>query len=282
MSGRRAIIGLCMLCALAISAFAAQSASAVVVGTTAFTCKVPTGSDPTPVGKPFSKGHCKDKEGESDTSESGTFRHVPFAEKTTTDLKVTGEGTGANTNVTAKQLFQTTVGGVGVKLEGEVSAIQGGLENLSESGKHFIHVHNLILKYTGVEEKTLGCKVTGLPKKEVGVIETKELTAKTLPEGHEVQFIPENAEGLFAEFELTEKAGCPGVIKVFGTLKGQLNGATITSTEAGVTAEKSLRVNNKTLGPVAGYEGTATISGKDTTKGDTEFTALSPTTVETP
>jgi uncharacterized membrane protein len=37
MTGRRAIVGICMLCSLFISAVAAQSAMAVS-GTTAFTC----------------------------------------------------------------------------------------------------------------------------------------------------------------------------------------------------------------------------------------------------
>jgi hypothetical protein len=50
MNGRRAILDLCMLCALLVSAFAAQSASAA--GTTGFTCKAGAAE------AGFSDAHC--------------------------------------------------------------------------------------------------------------------------------------------------------------------------------------------------------------------------------
>jgi len=54
MASRKTIAGLCLLCALGLSAFAAQSASAAVAGTTAFTCKKLSGSE-VGVGTPFTK-----------------------------------------------------------------------------------------------------------------------------------------------------------------------------------------------------------------------------------
>jgi hypothetical protein len=49
MTGRRAIIGLSLICALAFAAFGAANASAL--GTTQFTCKPGTGAG-------FSEAHC--------------------------------------------------------------------------------------------------------------------------------------------------------------------------------------------------------------------------------
>lgn len=84
MIGRRAIVGLSLLCALMFSAVAAQSASAVK-GTTAFTCVAKAKGD-------FSDAHC-------DTAVpagTGTFGHVEIGESTT-ELHVTNNKTKAST-----------------------------------------------------------------------------------------------------------------------------------------------------------------------------------------
>jgi hypothetical protein len=81
MTGRtRAIAGACLLCALLVSAFAAQSASAVTKGTTAFTCKETGTGD-------FKDAHCK----EGVSPGTGSFKHVEVAKDTTTHITVTDE-----------------------------------------------------------------------------------------------------------------------------------------------------------------------------------------------
>jgi hypothetical protein len=84
MIGRRAIVGLSLLCALMFSAVAAQSALAVK-GTTAFTCVEKAKGD-------FSDAHC-DK---AVTAGTGTFGHVEIGESTT-ELHVTNNKTKAST-----------------------------------------------------------------------------------------------------------------------------------------------------------------------------------------
>ena len=61
MHRRRAVVGLCMLSALLISAFAAQGAAATK-GTTAFTCQEKAGGT-------FTDAHCK-------TAGSGHFESI--------------------------------------------------------------------------------------------------------------------------------------------------------------------------------------------------------------
>ena len=73
MTGRRAVVGLCMLCALAFSAIAAQAASAE--STTAYKCKVPAEGDEA-IGGAFTAPHCITRNPE------GNYPHVKIAANT--------------------------------------------------------------------------------------------------------------------------------------------------------------------------------------------------------
>ena len=89
MIGRRAAVGLSLLCALVLCAFAAQSASAAkAVNTTAFTCVAGAGQ------KDFSDAHCDTKV----TAGTGKFGHEAVALNETKSLDADNETTGGATN----------------------------------------------------------------------------------------------------------------------------------------------------------------------------------------
>lgn len=260
MIGRRSIAGLCMLCALALSAFAAQSAAAATKGTTMFTCSSSAAV------KDFADADCTTKPGSS-------FGHVAVAENTATHLAY------KNTTV---QVFQSTAVGVKFKLESNSLSGTGEAINLKDpSGEHYIHGTNIKLKYTGVAVSPEPCKVKGLPGGE-GVIETKPLTATTTEKGDSIVLTP--MEGtVFAEWEFTG-AGCAlneaGALKVVGSITCKPNGALITCNHAEITTAGTLRLGSA-LGAKAGYEGTSTVTGSDVLEGEGTTKPLSVTTVET-
>lgn len=278
MTGRRTIIGLCMLAMLAFSAVAAQSAMAAT-GTTAFTCKVPSGSD-VPVGTPFNKAHCKD----ADTDAKGTFRHVEIKEGTTTDITGTNEKTGPETNEASITRLHSIISGVEVELSATGVHGEGTMVNeKTAEGEHFARGSGQI-HYTGVEVTKpagKGCKAYSKKPSEGGVektITTNELTATTKGQGDRLQFNPP-ASGIFVEFyvEGCSIAALNGPYKVEGSIKGTPDGATTKFGRTETTEQKTLKLR----GQNAGIEGELTISGKDTTAGDPEFTPLSVTTVTT-
>lgn len=281
MKGRRTIVGLCMLCALAISAFAAQSAAAATKGTTAFTCKVPVAGE-TSVGTPFTKEHCKD----ADTSAGGTFRHVQFNQDTTTQITGTNEKTSENTAAAEPTFLESTISGVAVKIEAKKVHGTGTMANKKDAvtGEHYAHGTGKIVYE---EAKMLAPAKCELEKTKY---ETEELTATTqgisgagTEEGMGLKFKPTNeVTNLFITF-FVQGAECPAAIKgeykVTGSVVGNVDGATTTFTEANTTAQNSLKIKGSVK---AGVIGKLTISGKDEAKGDTSYTPLSATTVETP
>ncbi|HSS34361.1 MAG TPA: hypothetical protein VLL27_13880, partial [Solirubrobacterales bacterium] len=212
MIGRKAVIGLTVLCALLVSAFAAQAASAV--GTTAYTCKGVTAGTGT-----FKAGHCKP--GDAGT---GNFSHVSIANGTSTeitgsDLNTAGEHTGA--------ILKSTVSGSAVELVAKEISGTGTMSN-SLNGAEMVASGEGAIKYSGVTEKLLGCKVTGKPGG-AGVVETKQLFATTKEVGDKLKFTPKEGT-VFAEFELTECAVGPTTVKVVGSVLGVPDGATTNTT----------------------------------------------------
>ncbi|HSS33845.1 MAG TPA: hypothetical protein VLL27_11245 [Solirubrobacterales bacterium] len=266
MTRRKTIVGLCLLCALAASALAAQGASASK-GTTAFTCKKTEKG-----GAGFSKAHCK----AADAVGSGAaYEHVAIAEGTQTEISGTNEKTGSNTESTPSVKLKNTLAGVTYEVNvGKVSGL-GTVTNAKdpETGEHYVHG---TAKVT-FEELTLNpssCKVEG------GKITSKELKVTTKGQGDFVKFEP--AEGnVLTEYTIT---GCPelnATWKMYGTVKCPADGATVICTHNTLTSEKTLREGSP-VGAISGIEGSMTLSAKDPTAGDKEFTALSATTVETP
>ena len=266
---RKTIVGLCLLCALAASALAAQGASASK-GTTAFTCKKTEKG-----GAGFSKAHCK----AADAVGSGAaYEHVAVAEGTQTEISGTNAKTSSNTESTQAVKLKNTLAGVTYEISvGKVSGI-GSVTNArdSETGEHYVHGAAIV----SFEELTINpatCSVEG------GKITSKELVVTTKGQGDFVKFAPAVAGGQLTEYTLVgAECGLNATWKVYGTIKCPADGATITCTHNTLTSEKTLREGNPTTGAITGIEGSMTLSAKDPTAGDKEFTALSPTTVETP
>ncbi|HSS33844.1 MAG TPA: hypothetical protein VLL27_11240 [Solirubrobacterales bacterium] len=258
MTIRRTIVGLCMLCALAASAFAAQGA--VAKGTTAFTCKKTEKG-----GAGFSKAHCK----AADAVGSGAaYEHVAIAPGTTTEISGTNSGTGSNTESTVPVKLKNTQNGVTYEIQaGKVSGI-GSVTNAVEGEEHYVHGVAVVT----FEELTLNpgsCEVEG------GKITSKELKVTTKGQGDFVKFEPA-AGSVMTEYTLKgcSPASLNGVQEVTGSIKCPADGATIScthnaTTELGTLKERTFK---------SGVEGSMTLKAKDPAAGDKEFTALSVTT----
>jgi hypothetical protein len=266
-----------MLCALAISAFAAQSAAATTKGTTAFTCKEVAAGTGT-----FKKAHCKAAD-----AGTGNFSHVQVAENTATTIRGTNENTGPETGSTPTISLKNTIGGVEYEIQVALVQGEGTLTNAKdpETGEHYVHGQgNLVFSgaavtkpsgkgckpYTDTESKTKGAE---------GVIDAS-FKATTKGQGDFVKFEPLVA-GTFATYfvECTTKVpAMEGTWEVGGSLKCPLDGATVVCKHAEVTEQNTL----KGKGVKTGIEGSLTLSGKDPVAGEEVFTPLSVTTVETP
>jgi hypothetical protein len=269
-----------MLSALLVSAFAAQSASAAVKGTTAFTCTS------TAVVKDFKAAHCKE-------SDKGGTAFGDTAITETTHFKLSNTGVGPETKSTSTHIFQTTVAGAPIKLTSPEMECNGTLHNKVEGPaegiekEHWIHGTKITCTFKKVKEDLLNCTVTGLIEPGKGVKEevtTNLLTATTTGKGDSIVLQPE--PGIpFTEFTLTDSGDgkcvvAPVTIKVFGSFTCKPNGATITCSHEEITAQKTFRIGNAVSGPFAGYEGEVTVTGGKEPK--TEPTnPISVTTVET-
>ncbi|HEX6666706.1 MAG TPA: hypothetical protein VF081_08950 [Solirubrobacterales bacterium] len=278
MNGRRAIVGLCMLCALLVSAFAAQSASAIT-GTTAFTC-----SEAAAV-KDRVGAHCLNIEGEK------KFGHVAIAENTTTELEGTNANTATNTTTSRIGKLRETIGGVPLELQATGVGGSGTMENKKTAGGEHYAEGSGTITFTGVtvtEPAGRGCKVfthkedgSGDPGEEgaEGIVHTLPLKATTEGQGDSLKFTPVVGEK-FANFWITcttKLAAIEGTWSCTGSVKGVPNGATTEFTHATVTTENTL----KCRGSKAGIDGALTLKGKDPKiVGDT-FKPIAATTVTT-
>jgi hypothetical protein len=271
MTGRRAIVGLCMLCALAFSALMAQGASAETKGTTAFTCKEEAGT----IG--FADAHCKEP-----VSTGAKFQHVAFAANTPT--KITGNNitTGVERSI-AK--LRSTQAGIEEELQAEEVEGEGELENVLEaSGEHALHAKGTIVykKVSVLKPAGKGCKVfEDLENKEMGVegvVKTKPLKATSAGQGDRILLEPETGT-TFATFWVTNctTEALNGTYEVTGKLTATTEGATLIATHNDVTTQGTL----KTRGQKSGLDGSLTIKGTDL-PGDKVDTPLSVTTVSTP
>ena len=224
MTGRRAAIGLSLLCALAFSVIAVSGASAAT-GTTAVTCK----KKPAKGGQGFSREHCKD----SDISTDSEYEHVTISAGTATAIEATNKNNGAATATTVEPVLKAKIAGVAATLKGTGMATAGSITNVV--GPPMKVTGKFTITFTGVKLTAgpKGCKVVG------ETINTTELSGESLKETMEVEFKPP-ASGTFTEFSLEscEQAANNGPYKVTGTAKASWDGATLETTEASTAGLK--------------------------------------------
>jgi hypothetical protein len=282
---RAALAGLCLLCALGFGAFAAQGASAVVKGTTAFTCK----EKEVQGGAGFFREHCKPVD---EVLFNANYEHVSIAENTVTEAKVTNEKTDAETEGPTPFKMKTTIGGVEAELQATgVAGCATIVNKKAPTGEHFAEGETNVCAGAGAGEPGVvftGVKVTKpaasgcIVRTEAGgaleKVDTKKLTGTTKEQMHAVKFAPA-AGNVLAAFvvEKCKLAALNGVWEAKGSVKSTtIEGSTVDFTIAETLAQNTLTLR----GQNAGIEGSITFSGK--LAADPAFTPLSPTTVETP
>lgn len=272
MIGRRgrAVVGLALLCALVFSAFAASSAQAIK-GTTAFTCKPEPNAGEKTKGWLAGNEHCTGKEVEG---KEVKFVHEKIEQDKATIFHGTNAKTTSNTLGAEPAILASTIGKEPTEISCAKVFAHGELTNrLNVTTKeHFIQGAKITILYTECKFiKPAVCVVKG------GKIEATGVRATTEGQGDNIKFEPPEGSKLFVTIE-AEK--CFGIAKfpVEGTVKGQVEGATLTFSEAGTTAEKTLTFNKA----AAGLGGKITLSQADETQeGGKTGNAITATTVET-
>ncbi|HEX6666852.1 MAG TPA: hypothetical protein VF081_09685 [Solirubrobacterales bacterium] len=272
MNGRRTIVGLCMLCVLLVSAFAAQSASAIT-GTTAFTCSKGSGT--------LRGEHCL-----TTGTAAAEYGHVAFSENATTELIATNAKSATNTTAAPTAKLKVTIAGVPLEIGATGVSASGWIENkVGPSKEHYVHGKGTIT-FTGVQvtkPENRGCKVTTDKEPgegEEGVVHTTEVTLTTENEGDALALEPVVGDE-FMHFWVTCEVGkqipaIEGTWTCTGILKGVPEGATVNFTHATTTTHNTF----KCRGTKAGMEGSLTLSGRN--KGsEAAYAPLSMTTVTT-
>jgi hypothetical protein len=243
MIGRRSVLGIVALVALALCAFGASSASAAPGR--AFTC-----APNTETGKEqFSDAHCK-------TAATGNvgFKHVAIANGTET--KITGGNAKTNAGTTAAEVSKLKGKIAGVATEVQCTTVENeGTAQLTNSATDVSGTGTI--KYSGCTV-TLpagrNCVVTG------GTVTTQPLKATTvgLATNKELKFEPVTPTK-FADVNIS---GClnnvppTAAYPVNGTLIAEVSGATTTTTHEAITTQATLTFG----GNPAGLQGAITIS----------------------
>lgn len=236
MTGHRSVIGIFVLCALALCAFGASSASAAG---RAFMCE-----GNTEAGKEqFSDAHCVvPAEG------SGGFRHIPIV---SVQAYVAANGkTAKETTAALPTKLKSTVSGIEVELECTTVGGEGTLSNSETSASG-----TGTFKYSGctvTKPAGKGCLVTE------GSFATATLALTTEGQASGTIKISPKSGTTFATVPIS-KCSNEALNKEFpvtGSVVTTANGATVTTTEAGVTAQGTLQFG----GQKAGLEGAQTVS----------------------
>lgn len=204
MIGRRSILGLSLLGAIAIFAFTAQSAFAVEgwstnTNTTAYTCVKGATED-------FSDAHCDNQV----TAGTGEYGHEQLPAGETTEITISNEGTTNNTTEAGPAVLESTLFGVNVKLTAQGVHGLGWIRNNEPSAGEHTVTGRVVVEYTLVS-------VSGL--KNCSVEEPIEVDAS-------FKGVDNGSGAMGVEFEAAEE-GNPFTKITFTGSKCALNGVTI-------------------------------------------------------
>jgi hypothetical protein len=260
MIGRRATVGLSLLCALMFCAIAVQSASAQVgtksTNTTAVTCVKGAGNSD------FSDAHC-DKKVPNGTGEYG---HLAIANGKTTQIEVTNEKTKNSTTEATTSVLKGTVFKVTTEITCKVATTAGApkaswIENVESEGKHTVKGTVNILFKTCTVVKPAKCTIAEPIETVANFVGVEGLK----PGGNEmgVEFSGENAKGNFASLTFGNDAECSlknQNFEVSGTATATSGSGSQTNKNSGAT---SVYIPNKESAPVEAEEmQTLQIGGK--------------------
>jgi hypothetical protein len=258
MNGRKAIVGLCMLCALVFSAVAAQSASAA--GTTAYTCVKD-------VNGTLWGEHCLG----SQNGSADKYKHEAIELNKTTEVTITNEKTENETKAASLQVYKGTIAGIEVELSATGVHGVGTLTNREDAATKEMYVEGTaFLEYTGVKvtKPAVGCTastdnlVTGAVG-EAGKIDA-HMDFGTKGQGDRLKFSAAASTApsvnIWAYYVTCspEKPGIEGTSPVTGSFTCPTNGATIVCTHLDTTAQNSLKFK----GAKGGLEGSLTVLGR--------------------
>jgi len=215
MTGRKAAVGLALLCALAFSAIAAGNASA---GQTAFTCVKESGT------KGFKDEHCKEP---TEVASEVKFVHKEIAPKTATGFVSTNDTTGTTDNA----VLTATLGGVAIEIVCTKVESTGTLTNEEVGGVMRNIGKEITILYSGCTvpkpKVTPACEVRDSVAKEAGKIHVTGLKSTTTEKEGKlaVEFSPASGEN-YVTLEILNCA-VKGTYPITGTAVGTASGATL-------------------------------------------------------
>jgi len=272
MTGRRALIGLSLLCALAFTAFSAASASAATTteGTTAVTC----------VAEPLNHGDFADAHCDTTKTGEGAFKHVAITE--TTEVTGTNEKTASETTASTPAVLEATVGGIATKLEAKKVDSLCSLTNSSTGEKPAVDSWTLSkckVTYTEVAVTTPANCTVHSPGQAAGTVVTNELMGTLVGNGTSSMSVKFEPEGVgpppFFELEFAGASCAINGLKptvtgdASATLSGQsemVNGAGHLTRSSGATFTINVTKAQKTLivgGQAAAYRAVETSKMKE-------------------
>jgi hypothetical protein len=257
----RAVIGVCVVCALAVGVVSVQGAAAAIKGTTGFTCKERKEAG----GAGFSDAHCKE------AVETGAkFEHVAIAQNQATEGRVTNTSTGGEL-VPAR--LKSVIAGVEVELQANKTVGEATGENKLSGEEHFSEGtgKTTYSEVSVTKPAGKGCKVKGTE------FSTNLLKGTSLGTGMEGKLEP--AEGTkFGEFTIEgcSIAALNGLYEITGSIKCPGVGSTVLCTHAATTAQGTLKMRGQKAGVEVSTTATARANSTE------PFTPLAVTTVETP
>lgn len=214
MNGRRAIVGLSLLCALAFCAVAAPGASAK--GTTAFTCVKEGGS------LDFSDAHCGTKVAKG----TGEFGHEEIPANTETQFELTNEKVKNNTTEHEPSVLIGIISGIEVRVECTIVSGTGTLTN-NTVGEAMRTSGDVTIKHS---ECTVPKPTTGGGEEKCQVKEVVyDAHFETAESGEEmwIEFTPKNGKEfgvLTLENHAPNKCSIAGSYGISGTFKGTMGG----------------------------------------------------------
>ncbi|HET7443685.1 MAG TPA: hypothetical protein VFJ57_03415, partial [Solirubrobacterales bacterium] len=230
MNKRKAAIGIAVLFALGLSAFAAASASAT--GLTAYTCV----TDPS---GPLLGDHCLTA---AQGGSGGASKHVEIAQNETTTGTWTNAKTASGTTAAQSAIVHGSLAGVATEITCSEVHSEGTFENRKNaSGEHYFHYEGQV-HFTGCVVKKpaeKGCKISGETITTVPMTFTSEGVAQP---DHRTSTRPKEGTKITEiKIEGCSIAALNNTFPLSGSVSSKLSGATARVIGVDSTGENTLK-----------------------------------------